>query len=111
QLEAVVKLAEGVPQSMRLTEAPQIAAAAMKLIAALSATNARSPRDRIKALATAADLAREYARLVGLDSNTIAQGLSRQQKEATRALARAERLAQQQKAEHDSDSQSLQQQP
>lgn len=111
QLEAVVKLAEGVPQSMRLSEAPQIAAAATKLIVALSATNARSLRDRIKAFATAADLAREYARLVGMDSNTIAQGLARQQKEVTRALARAEHLAQQQKAERDSGSQVPQQQP
>lgn len=111
QLEAVAKLTEGVPQSMRPNEAPQIAAAATRLIAALSATNARSPRDRIKALATAVDLAHEYARLVGMDSNTIAQGLARQQKEATRALARAERLAQQQKAERDSGSQTQQQQP
>jgi hypothetical protein len=100
QLDTVVKLAERVPQPMRPAEALQLTATAMRLGPALVATNAKSPRDRIKALAASVDPAREYARLVGMDSNVVAQGLVRQQKDATRALARAE-LRAKQRAEHD----------
>ncbi len=105
QLEAVVKLAEGVPPSLRPAEAPQITETATKLIAALAAANARSLRDRIKALATAAELAREYGRLVRMDADVVALALVRQHKQATWALVRAARQAQQQNAGRDGGAQ------
>jgi hypothetical protein len=98
QLDTVVKLAERIPQPMRPVEALQITATATRLVPVLVATTSKSPRDRVKALVAAVEPAREYARLLGMDPNIVAQGLAFQQKEATRALVRAERWAQQRAA-------------
>jgi len=95
QLDAVVKLAVRVPQSMRPDETLQINAIATTLGPALVATNAKSAKERIKAIAAAVGPAREYARLVGMDSNSVAQGFARRQKEAALAALRADLWAKQ----------------
>jgi hypothetical protein len=95
QLDTVVKLAERVPQLMQPAEALQITTTAVKLIPVLVSASAKSPKDRIKALGIAVVLAREYAQLVGIDSDVVAQGLIRQQREVARSLARVEFRAKQ----------------
>jgi hypothetical protein len=110
QLEAVVKSAGAVPSPLRPAEAQQITETATRLIAALAAANTKSPRDRIEALATAAELAREYGPLVHMDADVVALALVRQHKQATSALARAVRQAQQRNTGSDTGS-ALQQQP
>lgn len=101
QLDSVVKLAGNAPPPMLPADAPQITAAAVRLDAALVATSAKSLPDRAKALVAAVEPAREYARLVGIDPDSVEQGLGRERNQVLRQLAAAARWAQKQKAERE----------
>lgn len=110
QLAIVIKLADRVPQPMRPIDRQQITSTAATLAPLLATISAGPVKDRVKALSAAVEPAREYARLVGMNPDTVAQGFVKQQNEIVRAVERASRRAQQQKAAREHEAQAIQQQ-
>jgi hypothetical protein len=108
QLAIVIKLADRVPHSMRPIDAQLITTTAVTLAPVLAAISTRPAKDRVNALSAAVEPAREYARLVGMNSEAVAQGLVKQQNEIVRAIERASRRAQQQKAARERETQAVQ---
>lgn len=109
QLSIVLELAHRVPQLMRPADAQLITTSASRLASVLTASSAASLGERAKTLSAAVELAREYARLVGMDSDAVAQGLVNQQNEAARAAERGLHRAVQQVA-HDRETPAADQQ-